>query len=347
MTVSLRSPQVAQDFLRLDLQLGTLAALAGKRLFITGGTGFFGRWLLAALAALNERGVPVCVDVLSRDPEAFLAREPGYRGVSWLRLIQGDVTTLAPGAARYDYVIHAATDTAPAAQADKPQLYEQIVDGARRVLAFASASGAQRILLTGSGAQYGRQPDDIDSFAENCGLACDPCDPDSAYGEAKRAAEMLAVLHAQVSGLEPVFARCFAFAGPGLPFDGHFAIGNFIRDALYRREITVLADREVWRSYLYGADLAIWLLVLLLRGEAGQAYNVGSHEFVTLQALAGRIGALLAPAKPVRLTAIEEGVGRSRYLPDTRRAATLGLVAWTSLDAIITHTACWAGEPDR
>lgn len=347
MTVSLRSPQVAQDFQRLSLQLGALDALAGKCLFITGGTGFFGRWLLAALDALNQRGVAVSVDVLSRDPGAFLAREPGYRDVPWLRLIQGDVTTLAPDAGRYDYVIHAATDTAPAAQADKPELYEQIVGGARRVLAFASASGARRILFTGSGAQYGAQPDDIDSFAEDCGLACDPCNPDSTYGEAKRAVEMLAVLHAQASGLEPVFARCFAFAGPGLPLDGHFAIGNFIRDALYRPEIAVLADREVWRSYLYGADLAIWLLVLLLRGEAGQAYNVGSHEFVTLQDLASRVGALLAPSKPVRLAAIREGAKRARYLPDTKRATTLGLDAWTSLDAIIDHTACWARELDR
>ncbi|GAB3268396.1 NAD(P)-dependent oxidoreductase [Chitinimonas naiadis] len=321
-----------------------LTGLSEKHLFLTGGTGFFGKWLLAALDALNGRGIRVSVDVLSRNPAGFLAAEPTYQEKSWLRMIQGDVTALLPGNIHYDYVIHAATDTSVAAQKDKYQLFEQILNGGRRILDFAAAGGAQRILFTGSGAQYGRLPDDTHSFSEDCGFACNANSVDSAYGEAKRALETLAMLHATRSGVEPIFTRCFAFAGPGLPMDGHFAIGNFIRDALYQPEISVKARGEVWRSYLYGADLAIWLLTFLLRGQAGQAYNVGSNEFVTLHELARRVGGLLSPGKPVLRPFAEDGGNRSRYLPNIERALTMGLAPWTDLDMAIVNTATWSRD---
>jgi dTDP-glucose 4,6-dehydratase len=124
-------------------------------------------------------------------------------------------------------------------------------------------------------------------------LACDACHPSSAYGEAKRLAEQWCVQHGLQHGMNISIARCFAFVGAGLPLDGHFAIGNFIADALAGRPVAVRGDGSPMRSYLYGADLAIWLMTCLLRGQHGRAYNVGSNQPLSIRELAQQVNQTL------------------------------------------------------
>jgi len=300
--------------------------LAGKRLFITGGTGFFGLWLLSTLQELGN--VDACV--LSRDPQAFLARHPQFRDQPWLSFTPGNVRDFDFPDGPFDLAVHAATETSASAHAAASQMFDDIVQGSRRVLAFASQAGVQRVLLTSSGAVYGPQPAELAHQPDDSALACTTLNPTSAYGEGKRVMEMLGTL----SGLPCVTARCFAFSGPGLPIDGHFALGNFVRDALKGEAITVGGDGTPLRSYLHGADLAVWLLTLLTRGEAGTAYNVGSDDVISIAELATVVRNTLAPRKPVRVMQQAPIAGmqaRQRYVPGIARARALGLAPWTPL----------------
>jgi len=120
-------------------------------------------------------------------------------------------------------------------------------------------------------------------------------------------------------GLETVVARCFAFVGPDLPLNVHFAIGNFIRDALTADAITVSGDGTPLRTYLDQSDLAHWLLTMLEHGRPGHAYNVGSNEVISIVDLAHLVRDSLAPEKPVCiLDQIHGGAIRNRYVPDIR-----------------------------
>ena len=81
---------------------------------------------------------------------------------------------------------------------------------------------------------------------------------------AKRASEHLCCLYNDRFGVESVVARCFSFVGQDLPLNAHFAIGNFIHDALHSTdEITVAGDGAPVRSYMNQADLAQLVIVYI------------------------------------------------------------------------------------
>lgn len=340
------STTIQTDLQRISSILGLYENLAGRRLLLTGATGFFGRWLLALLAQLNRQGAAIQVFAVSRDPEHFLADQPEYRDSSWLHWLRCDVRELRPmPGCTIDLILHAAADTSVAAHARPLELFDTILEGARRVFEFAVCSGAERVLLTGSGAQYGAIPN-THPVTEDYAGACDSTYVRSVYGEAKRIQEVIGAIYAESHGVDVIMARCFAFSGPGLPLAGHFAIGNFVRDALEAPAIVLHSTGESMRSYLHGADLAGWLLSLLTRGERGQAYNVGSDQAISIADLAHRVAARVAPGKPVQILGQVDGSERSFYVPDISRARKLGLDVWTTLDASIDRMAEWARSSD-
>ena len=316
-------------------------ALRGRRLFITGGTGFFGSWLLESFAWANERyKLGARAVVLTRDPKRFETRVPHLAHHPAIEFWRGDVLTFPFGEAPFSHVIHAATPTAPQAP---DRVFGDIVDGTRRVLDFATHAGAEAFLFTSSGAVYGRQPSDMSHVPEDYPGGPDPLDPRSAYGEGKRGAEVLCAAHGHQHRVQVKIARCFAFVGPYLPLDVHFAVGNFIRDGLRGGPIRITGDGTPHRSYLYAADLAIWLWTILFRGQPLRPYNVGAAAEVNIRTLADVVAHTFTPPLQVQRARTETPGDRpERYVPDVTRAETeLGLRALIPLADGIHRTVAW------
>jgi len=319
-------------------------ALRGARLFVTGGTGFVGSWLLESFVWANARlALGARLVVLTRDPEAF-ARNSPHLASDPISFFAGDVREPIAIAGSFDAVIHAATPASAQINAATPEvMLGTIVDGTRRVLEVARRSGAIPFLLTSSGAVYGRQPPDLTLVDETYGGAPDSLDPGNAYHEGKRVAELLGAIAARHEHLQTKVARLFAFAGPYLPLDRHFAIGNFIGDALAHRPIRIGGDGTPVRTYLYAADMTSWLWRVLVRGQILRPYNVGSEHTVDIRETARTVAAAADP--PLAYTVAGTPLpGRlpDRYAPSTARArAELGLLEWTPLEESIRRTLAW------
>lgn len=324
--------------------------LRGARLFITGGTGFFGRWLLPALARADELlDLDLRVTALTRSPERFAQLEPALAQAPAIRFHRGNVRHFDFPEGDFTHLIHAAATSAEATfrQAEDPLTkFDTSMEGTRRALEFAHIRGIGRMLMLSSGSFYGHLLPEYDAFPEDYPVAPTPTNLEAAVGHAKRAAEFLGACYADRCGLSFSAARCFSFVGPLLPLDIHYAIGNFIRDALWREAITVAGDGRPIRSYMYAGDLMVWLLTLLTRGESGRAYNVGSDQPVSIGELARKVAEVVSPGKEVRILKQAEGAAtRNIYVPDIRRARDeLGLDVWTPLERAIALTAEVARE---
>ena len=137
-------------------------------------------------------------------------------------------------------------------------------------------------------------------------------------------------------------ARGFAFVGPHLPIDRHFAIGNFIRDALHGGPVIVSSDGTPVRSYQYAADMASWLWGLLVRGQSGRAYNVGASRAVSVREVAALVSAAAGDCGMEVRGTIGGDSTPDRYVPDVRLATeTLGLRETIDLEDGIERTLRW------
>jgi dTDP-glucose 4,6-dehydratase len=222
-------------------------------------------------------------------------------------------------------------------QDDPEEMYSDITEGTRHLLEVAKRCEARRLLYISSGAVYGTQPPGLSHIPETYeGI------PTTAYGLGKKASEQLC-LDASTGRFECVIARPFAFVGPYLPLDTHFAIGNFIRDCLENRPIVIRGDGTPLRSYLYAADLAAWLWTLLLRGEHGRAYNIGSEDAIAIRDLACLVRECAGTQNEILVQEqTKAGVLPARYVPSVARVRQeLGLSPHYSLSDSIRRTIAW------
>src|ERR1700687_3080197 len=130
-------------------------SLAGARLFITGGTGFVGSWLIESLLRAD---IGISATVLTRDAERYYATNPSVARHPAIQVLRGDVLTFEFPTGEFPYMIHAATpDPSPEADAE----------GMHHILDFAATHGTRRFLFTSSGAVYGKQPPELTHIPED------------------------------------------------------------------------------------------------------------------------------------------------------------------------------------
>lgn len=297
--------------------------MKNKKIFITGGTGFFGKSLFRHCAELNQNDIVL----LLHESEEFIAEFPWVLTNKRIKILRGDIRDFAFPDTNFDYIYHGATTSSRIIPDD--EIRSVVIDGTRRVLDFAKSNKQlSKFLYVSSGAVYGNK--------YNLPVKEDfPCEPVNAYGESKLEAEKLCL----DSVIPCCITRGFAFVGEYLPLDAHFAIGNFIRDCLNNKPIVIKGDGTAIRSYLYAGDLAHWLWTILRHGEIGQIYNVGSDCMLSISELAETVRKVARTNNEIQILQAPSGAPPECYAPDISRAGSkLGLEVKISLEEGIQRT---------
>ena len=265
----------------------------GKSIFVTGGTGFFGKWLLESFIYVNEKlALNAKITTLTRNPEAFLLEYPFYKEhTNTVQFVKGDILTYDFNLdEKFQFIIHAATAASVSLNKSNPLLMmDTITKGTRNVLDFAITQSLEGILFVSSGAIYGKQPWNHSHINEEDSFKIDINNSNAAYAEGKRIAELYCSTYFEKYNLPIKIARCFAFMGPYLPLDTHFAVGNFINNFINKENIIIKGDGTPLRSYMYASDLSIWLWKILEKGNINSVYNVGSNESISIAGLAKKV----------------------------------------------------------
>lgn len=295
--------------------------MSGKTIFITGGTGFFGMWLLESFVYINRKiNLNAKLIILTRNKIAFTEKYPFTIDYDEVLYIEGDVSNFKYPDYTIDYVIHAATEANEKVNTEQPLLMlDTIINGTKHVLNLAIAKNVKSLLLTSSGVVYGKQPVEITKLSEDFNGGPNINSFTSVYAEGKRVAELLCSIYYSKSNLPVKIARCFTFVGPYLPLDRQFAIGNFIHDVLKNIPIKINSDGSGLRGYLYASDLATWLWTILLKGKNNYPYNVGSDHEISFKNVASIISEYGMVNEIIVLNKLNEHQKKNRYIPSVKR----------------------------
>ena len=328
----------------LQRLLEAFEKLDGSRILLTGGTGFVGKWMLqTAKIAQENSATKIQIVVPTRQLTADHVQTAiaiGCPNVSW---VEGDFLNSHLDLGHIDMIIHAATPASAQLNAENPAEMLRInVEAMKAVLRYASDK--KPLLFTSSGAVYGTQPQSVGHIAEGNVEPNPPTEQLNAYAQGKQIAERMCREAGSNGQCSPIIARLFAFGGEYLPRDTHFAIGNFIQNALDRQPIAIQGDGRARRSYLYGADMAAWLWSALTHGQTASPFHIGSEHSVSILELAQAVATVSGEVfnyVPEITVAKEIDLSESvhQYVPANSETRTaLRVSEWTSLTEIIRRT---------
>lgn len=326
--------------------LGRLSTLRAATVLVTGGTGFVGTWLAQTVACLNDAfEFKMRLILMATHPEVLHQTAPHLARRVDIRLLEQDVRNLSEIPGEVQFIVHAAGTPDSRFHASNPiRTLETYGMGSHAVYAAASRlPELRKILHLSSGLVYGHQGQEGGAIHERMFSGFNPSVPGAVYAEAHRAAEAISAAFRSQSGLPVTLARLFTFLGPFQLLDRPWAVNNFMRDALRGGPIRVQGDGETVRSFMYGADLAAWLLGLLAAGRNGVAYNVGSPEGIQLKELAHKIAGLVSPRPVVELNTLPQAhIPRTAWVPDvTLIRNELQVTLTHDLDGALQRTLEW------
>lgn len=310
--------------------------LSGKSVFISGATGMIGSFLIDTLMERNLH-VPAekrcTILATSRSLETAKRRFTPWLTADEFFFFPHDITEPIDAAALPrlpDYLIHAASNTHPIQYASEPiNTILANVLGTRNILDLAVQSGKSRVLLLSSVEIYGENRGDTDYFDEKyCGVI--DCNTLRAgYPEGKRASESLCQAYIRQCGVDVTILRLPRSYGPTMRMTDSKAIAQFIKKGVAGEDIVLKSQGNQLYSYAHVADAVTGILWTLLRGETGQAYNLGDRSSdITLRDLAEIIAGYAGTKVVFELPEEKERIGYSTATTALMDAEKLKKLGW-------------------
>ena len=260
---------ILEDLENIIEKTDSIYKLNNKNILLIGGTGFFAKWFIILIDYLNNMlDFNINLTITIRSYEKFISEFSNIIDINKYSYIESDIESLKLDNKDFNFVLYFAGPDKYLINGQK--LYDMVVEGTKNIISIFNNTNIEKLIFTSSGAVYGNS----NSFRES-----DICKPIIIYGEAKKYAEELLLQ----SNINVSVARCFAFNGPYNKEKHQFlAISSFIDNVINNKDIIINGNGRNLRSYLYTADLVIWLLAILLKSENKSIYNVGGGGGVSL-----------------------------------------------------------------
>lgn len=293
---SVLSPEdriLAEDFRRIINSSLPWDRLKNASILITGATGMLPSYVALALLWYREQHPEsgISITVLVRNLESARKRFTKYWDQGYFRVTQADVCQSILTSAKFDYIIHGASPADPRKFATDPTgVFLANILGTYHVLELARRSSSRGVLFMSSGEIYGHLPATLERVQEDVYGTLDHLAIRSCYAEGKRAGETLCALYANQYQLPVKIVRISHTFGPTMDIDHDSRVfAEFVKCVIDRQNIQMKSDGSAVRPFCYLSDAMEAMLLVLLLGESGQAYNLCGDEYYSVLELAGML----------------------------------------------------------
>ncbi len=311
----------------------------GRHVLITGGAGFIGSHLGAALLARGDRVTALDAFAFGYDPAlkeanaAALARHPGFR------LVRGDVRDRAlldrlVAEDRPDVVVHLAARAGVRTSLAEPESYAAVnVQGTMRLLEAMRGAGVDRLVFASSSSVYGARRDP--PFRETDDVSV----PASPYAATKRAGELLCATWHHLYGIQSTCLRFFTVYGPRQRPD--MAICKFGRALLEGAPLPLFGDGASSRDYTYVDDIVAGVVAAIDRPLGHRIVNIGNHSPVTLATLVDKLAAAVGVVPTIERLPDQPGDVPTTCADIGQARALLGYAPTVPLDEGLRRVVAW------
>ena len=336
----------AHSYLNVSKKLNKLK---GKSLFITGGTGFMGSWICEMVYYMNAvHDMDISLFLMARNQDRFDKNFPYLKKSKKIKFIRSDVKDNLDLPKSVNYIIHAAANPDNRFHSSRPfESMTTVGEGTSALLQSAMRlSNLENIVNVSSSSVYSTTLKKGERFSEELLGPCGDNRFSNSFSEANRYGEALCYSARSELRLPITTVRPFTFCGAYQSIDSPWAINNFINDALHERPIRIHGDGKDIRSYMYGSDLAAWILVIMLHAKSGQTYNIGNSDAYSLKEIAEKVAIFFQPKSSIMTnTSLVMDHNHSILLPDVTKAKQdFGLEQFTDINIAIERTAQWYKE---
>ncbi len=339
---------VKQDVLNIfEMHSQLPEPLRNAHIYITGGTGFLGSWLLELIGALNDQfDFKTRVTVATRSLNKFTKNYPHLASRKDFSFQPVDVRNIVELPHDTTHIIHAAANSNRDHFASFPtSSFQNNLDSTFQIFRLANQlSSIQNVLLVSSSMVYGKHPNDAGNIKEDTfGSLVSPLDSNTIYAESKRACEAAAASFLTEMKLPISIARPFSLVGPYQSLNLPWAVTDFMQEALKGGPIKIMSDGSIVRSIMYASDFANWILHITAYAQPRAVYNVGSPEPIDLLSLAKMIKSCFK-TEPQILTNLGNNAmsGNRRIVPNVDKAKKeLQLKITVDLESAIQRSMEW------
>ena len=331
---------IQEDCAKSCINISNLVKLKSSHILITGGTGFIGTWITEMLIYLNENfNFNVTIYLLSRNA----AQRSNHSEFEYIHYIKSDVKNVKELPSTIEYILHAAgTPDSREHVSNSIKTIDTFYKGTQNILDLASRlPNLIKAIHFSSNKIYGTNYSKAPLDESNTNIFGNS--NQDVYSESKRISETLCKAYMSELHLPIIIVRPFAFIGPFQSLDKPWAVNNFIRDAILGGPIRILGNELTTKSYMYGSDLAYYILNILVQGKIGEIYNIGSSHPTSLVELATKIKNLINSEIEIKIRSSKDQYsGTSFDVPQTSKIENgLNIKSFFNIEEALKRTILW------